>query len=43
MPVLNEGMEYIAKNNEYTSKSDYQDIKNKRNVQDMQRNMITNF
>lgn len=43
MPVLDRGMEYIAANNELVPKSDFMDMKNKRSLQDQQRNFKSNF
>ena len=43
MPVLGKGTEYIANNNEIVPKSDYMNITNQRNTQEMQRNFRNNF
>lgn len=43
MPVLDRGMEYIAASNEIVPKSDFMDMKNKRSLQDQQRNFKSNF
>lgn len=43
MPVLGKGTEYIANNNEIVPKSDYINITNQRNTQEMQRNFRNNF